>query len=225
MAICICSWPNTTAPSMASSDRICASDSTISTAGAGARDHQLELRVLLLGAGRVQQVLAVLVAHARGADRSVERQARDRQRGRGAQQRRDVGIDIRVQRHHGRHDLDVVVEAVREQRADGAIDQSRGQCLALGRPAFTLEESARDASRGVGLLDVVDGQRKEIAARNGGFRRAGGHQNHGLAHGGQHGPIGLAREFAGFERHGMRAIRKSLLEDSHFQSSEFIGSE
>jgi len=34
MATCICSWPNTTAPSMTDSGSICASDSTISTASA-----------------------------------------------------------------------------------------------------------------------------------------------------------------------------------------------
>ncbi len=49
MAICICSWPKTTAPSITSSDRPLASDSTISTAVLGAGDDQVQLRFGELG--------------------------------------------------------------------------------------------------------------------------------------------------------------------------------
>ena len=59
IAACICSWPNTTAPSITSSDSSCASDSTISTRLLGAGDDQVQLRLLELRRGRVQHVLAV----------------------------------------------------------------------------------------------------------------------------------------------------------------------
>ena len=96
MAACICSWPNTTAPSMTSSASSLASDSTISTAASVPATTRLSCELVELGRGRVQHVLAVDVADARGADRAVERNAGKRQRGRGADQRRDVGIDLRI---------------------------------------------------------------------------------------------------------------------------------
>jgi hypothetical protein len=49
--------------------------------GFGAGDDQVQLRILALGLAGVQHVFAVDVAHAGGADRAVERDAGDRQRG------------------------------------------------------------------------------------------------------------------------------------------------
>ena len=130
----------------------------------GAGDDQVELRLLELRRGRVEHVLAVDVADARGADRAVERNAGERQRRRDADHRRDVGIDFRIDRHDRRDDLDFVVEAVREQRPDRAVDQARGQHLLLRGPALALEEAAGNLAGGVGLLDVVDGEREEVLA-------------------------------------------------------------
>ena len=100
IAACICSWPNTTAPSITSSDSSCASDSTISTACSVPATTRFSCEFSSCGLGRVEHVLAVDVAHARGADRAVERDAGERQRRRGADHRRDVGVDLRVERQH-----------------------------------------------------------------------------------------------------------------------------
>ena len=62
----------------------------------GARDDEVELRFLELGRGRVQHVLAVQVSDASGPDRAVERHARERERRRNADHRRNVGIDLGV---------------------------------------------------------------------------------------------------------------------------------
>jgi hypothetical protein len=71
--------------SMTSSDSSLASDSTISTPSAVPATTRSSLaRFGQLVDGRVEDVLAVDVADARGADRAHERHARDRQRGRGA---------------------------------------------------------------------------------------------------------------------------------------------
>ena len=59
MATCICSWPNTTAPSMTSSGSIFASDSTISDRVGRAGHHEVELRGLEILERRVEQVLPV----------------------------------------------------------------------------------------------------------------------------------------------------------------------
>ena len=67
-------------------------------------------------------------------------------------------------------------------------------------PAFALEVAAGDAARGVEFFLVVDGERQEVDAF---ARRLGGDdgsENGGLAVGGEHGAVGLARHAAGFER-------------------------
>ncbi len=90
--------------------------------GAGHDQVQRRLRELL--GSRIQEVLAILPAHARGPDRAVERQAGERQRGGGAEQGRDVGVDLRIERQHDGDDLHVVDEPIGKQRPDRAIDQA-----------------------------------------------------------------------------------------------------
>jgi hypothetical protein len=164
MAILPWSWPNTTAPSITLFGQLVGLGLDHQHGGFGAGDDQVHLAVEQLRLARVQHVLAVDVAHAGGADRAVERDAGDRQRGAGADHRGDVGLHLGVQAQHVDDHLHFVEEAVREQRADRAVDQARGQRLELARAAFALEEAARDLAGGVGLLDVVDGQREEVLA-------------------------------------------------------------
>ncbi|EXI65314.1 MAG: hypothetical protein AW07_04714 [Candidatus Accumulibacter sp. SK-11] len=186
----------------------------------GPRDNQIEPARLELGAAWVEDILIVNVADAGGADRSIERDSRNRQCRRGADQRRYVGVDLRVERHHHRDDLDLVVEAFREQRAQRAIDQTRGQRLLLGGAAFALEEATGNSSGGVGLFDVVDGQREEILPRFGRAVADDGDQNHRLAHRDQYGAASLARDLPGFQRYLMRAVGEALLDDiKHFSLS------
>ena len=132
--------------------------------GFGAGDDEVELRGRKLGLGRIEDVLTVDIADARRADRSVEWNAGERNRRRGADQRRNVGIDLGVDRHHRRDDLHFVVEAVRKKRPNRPVDQARGQCFLFGWSAFAFEEAAGDAAGGVSLLLIVDGQRKKILA-------------------------------------------------------------
>jgi hypothetical protein len=97
------------------------------------------------------------------------------------------------------HDhLGVAAPAIGEQRPDGAVDQARDQRLALGRTAFALEIAARDAARGVELLDVVAGERQEVDAF---LRLLGGDygcEQLALALSGNDGAVGLAGDLAGF---------------------------
>src|SRR5690606_362025 len=118
--------------------------------------------ILQLAGARVQQVLAVLVPHLGGGDRALERGAGQGQRGGGADQGRDVAVDLRVQRHHRGDDLDLVAEPVGEQRADRTVDQAGGQGFLLRGTAFTLEEATGDAAAGVELLLVVHGEGEEV---------------------------------------------------------------
>ncbi len=174
----------------------------------GARDHQVQIRLRELLGRRIQHVLAVFPAYTCRGDRTAEGQARQRQRGGGADQCRNVGIDLGIDRQHDRDDLYVVDEPIGKQRADRPVDQTRSQRLFLGGPALTLEETARNATGGVGLLDVVDGQGEEIPSGDGFLRGTGGDEHHCVAHGHAHRACGLAGQLARLNRDGMRAVRK-----------------
>ena len=104
----------------------------------------------------------------------------------------------------------VVVEAFGEQRADGTVDQTRGQSFQLGRLGFTLEEAAGDLACGVGLLDVVNGQREEILASLGNLGTHHSGQHHGVIDIDQHGTGSLASDFASFHGHSVLTPLESL---------------
>ena len=166
---------------------------------------------------RVQDVFAVDEADAGGADRAHEGHAGDGQGGRGGDHGDDVGIVLEVMAEHGADDLDFVLEALDEQRADRAVDQAGDQGLLLGRTAFALEEAARDLARGEGLLLVVHGQGEEVLAGLGALGEDDGRQHGGLAVGGQDGAVGLTGDAAGFERQRAAAPLDGLAFDvEHF---------
>ena len=97
-----------------------------------------------------------------------------------------------------------------EQRADGTVNQARGEDFLLGRPAFAFEEAAGNASRGVGAFLVVDRHREEILPRHRLALRHDGDEHHGVAHAGEAGAAGLTRDLAGFEGDGMTAVLEGL---------------
>src|SRR6185312_11423205 len=106
--------------------------------------HVLELRV--------EHVAAVDVADARAGDRAEERNARQRQRRRGADQGDDIGIVLEIVRQHRADDLRLVAEARREERTDRPVDETRGQRLLLRGTALALEEAAGDLAGRESLL-------------------------------------------------------------------------
>ena len=215
IAACCCWWPNTTAPSMTSSVNSLRFRFDHQHGSFRAGDDEVQRRRRELGLGRVQHVLAVDVADARGADRAIERNAREHQRGRSADHGRDVGIDLGIDRHDRRDDLHFVVEAVRKQRPDRAIDEARGQRLLLRRPAFALEKAAGDLAGGVGLFLIIDGQRKEVLARLGVLPGHRGDQHDGVVETRQHRSAGLAGDLSGFERQGVAAVGNRFLDGVH----------
>ena len=129
-----------------------------------AGDDEVDLALLALGVGRVDDVAAVDEADAHAGDRLLERNRRERQRRRRAGDRQHVRVVLGVGRDQQRDDLRLVEPAAREQRADRPIDQAAGQHFLLGRLALALEEAARDAARRVGVFAVVDRERQEVDA-------------------------------------------------------------
>ena len=86
-----------------------------------------------------------------------------------------------------------------KQRADGAVDLAAGENFALTRTAFALDEAAGDASAGVGVFAVVNGEREEVDA----FARVGigggGGQHNVVADAHHDRAVGLFGQFSGFK--------------------------
>ena len=175
--------------------------------------NQIQAAVDELGFGGVEYVLAVDIADARSADRTIEGQPCDRQRSRRAQQRRDVRINFRIAGHHRADHLHLVVEAFRKQRTDRAVDQSANQGFLLGRLAFTLEEATGDLAGRVGFFDVVDGQGEEVLARLGALGGRNGGKNDGVVDGDENCTGRLAGDFTSFEGYGVGAVLERFLVD------------
>ena len=129
----------------------------------GAGDDEVEVGVVdEVGLARVDDEVAVDLADAHGADGRGERDRREHQRRGGAVHREDVvGVDVvDAQRHV--HQLRLEVPALREERADRAVDHARGQRALLARATLALEERAGDLARGVHALLDIHRQREEV---------------------------------------------------------------
>ena len=188
----------------------------------GASHHQVHQTVFALGLAWVQDVFAIDVAHASGANRAVERDARDGQGGRNRDHRGDVGVNFRVERHGVDDHVHVVVETFGEQRADWSVNQAAGQGFVLAGLGFTLEEAAWDLACGVGFLDVIDRQREEVLTGLGDLGTHNRGQHHGAVHVEQHSAAGLASDFAGFHLDRVLAPLEcfgDFIENGHVQNS------
>ena len=128
-------------------------------------NNHVQARSGQLLVSRVQQVTgAFVVSNAGSADRTIKRDAGNGQGSRSTDHRSDVRIGFLAGGQNGADNLHFVHEAFWEQRTDRTVDQSRRQGFFLGRATFTLEETARDFTRGVGFFLVVNRQREETLA-------------------------------------------------------------
>ena len=180
----------------------------------GAGDHEVEIGVLGLVEGRVDEELAGLdvAADAHAGERALERDAGGHERRRGAHDRDDVGLVDLVGREDRRDDLDLVAEPVGERRADRAVDHARGQRGLLGRARLALDEAAGELARGVHALLEVDREREEVQVL-GLLRRGGGDEHHRVALADDDGAAGLLGQLAGLE-HVLLAVQLETFQRS-----------
>ncbi len=176
---------------------------------ARARDDEVELRLGELAVGRVDDELAADPADAHRTDGSAERDLADRQRGRGGHGAEDVGLVLLVGREDRHDELDVVLVALGEERADRAVGQAGGQRGRLGRACLALDEAARDLAGGVHALLELDREREEVEA-GAGIGPVGGPEDEGVAVTDGDGAAGQACEPAGLD--GQRATTELCLE-------------
>ena len=147
--------------------------------------------------GRVDDEVALDLADADGADGGRVRNIGDHQRGGRAVHRQDV---VRVDLVHRQRQVDqlrLTPPALREERAQRAVDHAGDQRRLLARAAFALEERAGDLARGVHALLDIHRQRQEINVAEIAGGRGGEH--HGVARGDRHGPGGLLGHLARLE--------------------------
>ena len=171
----------------------------------GAGHHQIEIAFGELLEGRVQDILAVLVADAGAADRTEKRNARNREGSTGADHGGDVRIVLLIMGENGADDLGLVLEACREQRAKRTVDQARGQRVLFRGTAFALEEAARDLAGGIELFLIIHGEREKILAWPDAARGTCRAEHHRFTIGDHDGPVGLARNAPAFQNERLTA--------------------
>ncbi len=160
-------------------------------------DDEIQLRRFELGRCRDEHVLSAEVADASSADRAVERKTGNCERRRGADHRRNIGIDFIVRRQHCRNDLHFVVEAVRKQRANRAVDETARQNFFFRRTAFAFEKPAGYFAGSISAFLVINRKRQKILSCRRGLRADDSDQHYRVLQVHQHGTTGLARDFAG----------------------------
>ena len=135
-------------------------------------DEELLLR-------RIDDEVALDLADPHRADGRRVRDVGDHQRGgRAVHRQHVVGVDL----VHGERQVDqlrLAPPALREQRAQRAVDHARDQRRLLPRAALALEERAGDLARGIHALLHVHGEREEVDVPEISGRRGG--QHHGVA--------------------------------------------
>ena len=142
---------------------------------------RFSLPCALLIVGRIDHELTVHLPDPHCANGTMERNVRHAQRNRRTVDASNIGIVGRVRRQHHGDDLGLAAEAFWEQRPDRAIDLAAGQNFAFAGAPFALDESARDASGGVGVLAVVHREGEEVDALAGVGVGASGGENHVIA--------------------------------------------
>jgi len=166
----------------------------------GARHDQVQLGGLELAERRIEQELPVLVSDPGRAEGAVERNSGQRDRRGGPDHGRDLRIDLGLEGHHRRDDLDLVREPLGEQRPHRPVNQAGGEDLLFARPPLTTEEAAGDPPRGVGALLVVDRERQEVPFRRRLLGADHRDEHRGIPQRGHDGTTGLSGDLAGLER-------------------------
>ena len=170
---------------------------------------EIERRVQHLFVRGIDDEFAVDFADAHRADRAVPRDVRAKQRGGSAVDHQHVRIRHLVRRKQQTDDLHFVQKSFREQRAQRAVAEARGENFLFRRASFALEIAARETAGGGEFFAVIDRQREEILVGGTQFVGGGRGDEHRRASAGhRHGAVGLAGNRA-------RADRDAEIFDRH----------
>ncbi len=171
-----------------------------------AGDDEIELALLALLEGRVDDVLAVDQADAHAGDRLLERESRRAASAADAPVIASTSVSFSASA-----DSTSAMICVSKRQPDGKSGRigrsmhAARQHFLFGRLAFALEEAAGDAARRVGVFAVVDRQRQEVDAFARVGRAAGRDEHDRVAVADDDGAVGLLGELAGFESESLAA--------------------
>ena len=165
----------------------------------GAGDDEVQLRVRHLRHRRVHDDLTVEVTHPHRADGALERDVRDDKRCRGAVDAQDGRVVFLVDRQHGRDDLHVEPETLREKGSQRSVGETRCEDGGLAGPPLAAHERPRDLARRVQLLLVVAREGEPVDPFPRLFRHDRGAEDHGVALADDHRPVCLFRHATGLD--------------------------
>ena len=174
-------------------------------------NRQLQRAHVALCLGGVDDRLAVDHADEDAADRSVPRNIRDGEGDGCADHAGDLMRAVGIHCHDGQRNRNVVAQILREQGADRAVDDARGQNCLLARATLAAQEAAGDLACRIHSLLEVDREGQEVDAVAGLFRRGCAGKHDGLAVADEAGAVGKAGELAGLDH--KRSACEGVLED------------
>ena len=143
--------------------------------------------------------LAIDASDANRAQRTAPRNVADHQRCRCADDAENVRIVLAVRAEQDGLDLDFVIPALGEERANRAVGETAGEDFLFCGTTFALEVAAGKLSSSSSLLAVIDGQREEVLSvlRLGGGDS--GDDDDRFAELNGDGTVGLLGQLAGFD--------------------------
>jgi hypothetical protein len=126
-----------------------------------AGDDDLHVAVLELLERRIEHPIPLHASDPHAGDRIRERDAARVERVGRRDEGERVGVVLLVRRDHVAEDLDLVLEPLRKERTDRAVDDACAEDLVVGRTALALDEPAGNLAGCVRLLAILDRQREE----------------------------------------------------------------
>ena len=107
---------------------------------------------------------------------------------------------------HGQGHLDVVMEPLGKHGANGPVGHPGGQDAVLPRATLPAEEAAGDLASGIEPFFVVHCERQKVHVLGAGpVGHDRGRQHDGVAVAHSDRAVGLERQLAGFDNHGLAA--------------------
>ena len=144
----------------------------------GPGDDQVQVRLLHLFVGRIQNQAPSDPADPNAPDRPQEGNGRDGQRRRGPHHGEHVRIVLPVSGENRRDDLDILAEALRKERTDGSVNEAGSYFLLIPRLSLTLEEAPGDHPGSIRSLLIIHREGEKVDPLPRVFRRHCRHQDH-----------------------------------------------
>src|SRR6202795_1678630 len=166
----------------------------------GAHNRDVEQAVAHFAVCGIGDEAAFHQTDAHGADRAEKRNVGEGQGSRSGVDTTNIGIVFRVGGEDEGDDLRLALETLGEHRTNRPVNLTAGENLALAHTPFALDKAAGNASAGIGVLAVVDGEGKEVDSGAGlGIGGRGGEDYvFAEAHNGR--AAGLLGKFSSFNR-------------------------